>query len=568
MKKIIIVLMLLPMLFSACTAFVSEDDSVEFRRAIDELDALIGRRREFIARREAYIDSLKQGLREEALSPQMRYELTEELIDCYISYQSDSTIVYLKRNQELAQQLGDDHLMARARSSMAFCYSLNGRFLEAEMMLDKIKDTLDLDRRTLRGYYIAQHRKNRELCSQIKSGAQYELFRGRERYYAEQTAAICDDSVMCYYYQYMNADSRGDRIGAMHFCDRILQLSSPDSHDYAKAANHKSVMEGLLGHEDQKNSWLVRSAMADLQAAVRDYGSLGAISEVLLAKGDVERAMHYIRLAINDTHFFNSPIRAWRDMIVLPQIEQAYNQRNDRLRSMYVVLMVVVMLFGVSAVAGGVFVLRQNRRLNVVQQTLRESNAKLNELMCNLRQTNDCLSRQNIHIVDANRIKEVYIGGFLKTISEYINKLADTHRYVCKMLRNDKGAELLRECTRMNVRNDELKEFYTLFDTTFLELYPSFVDEFNELLNDRPHTASRREGSLTTELRIYALIRLGITDTTTIAGLLQCSVNTVYNYRSRMRLLARDSSRDLEQQVLIIGIDSASLEPNNSHKAS
>lgn len=119
---------------------------------------------------------------------------------------------------------------------------------------------------------------------------------------------------------------------------------------------------------------------------------------------------------------------------------------------MYIVLIVVILLFFVSAVAAGLYVLSRNRKLCAVQQTLRESNDKLNGLARILRETNDRLSAQNLRIADANRIKEVYIGGFLQTISEYINKLSGTYQYVNKMLRDDRIAELRRECARSNIR--------------------------------------------------------------------------------------------------------------------
>ena len=129
------------------------------------------------------------------------------------------------------------------------------------------------------------------------------------------------------------------------------------------------------------------------------------------------------------------------------------------------------------------------------------------------------------------------------------------------MLRDDRIAELRRECARSNVRNDELKEFYALFDKTFLGLFPSFIDEMNGLLADEARTEGRHDGELTTVLRIYALIRLGITDTATIAALLHCSVNTVYSYRSRMRLRSLVPERDFEQRVQSIGLgdDAAEL---------
>lgn len=254
-------------------------------------------------------------------------------------------------------------------------------------------------------------------------------------------------------------------------------------------------------------------------------------------------------------------IRAKSVMAILPQIEQAYSERNARLRAMYVALILLAFLFALSAIGGVLFVLRQNRRLNAVQQTLRESNGKLAELAASLRETNADLSRQNIRIADANRIKEVYIGGFLKTISEYIYKLADTYRHVGRMLRDGRSDELRREYAGTDVRSDELKEFYHNFDTTFLGLFPSFIGEFNRLLADDARIGVRRPGSLTTELRIFALVRLGITDTATIAALLHCSVNTVYSYRSRMRLRSLVPERDFEQRVQSIGLgdDAAEL---------
>lgn len=535
--------------------FASDKPMRELRPLLESLDKLIDRRTEIFARYEHRIDSLKGVLRRPRLSPETRYDLTEELANLYFSYQSDSTIVYLRRGLDIARELDDNNLKVRAKSNMALCYSLNGRFFEAEQELAGIVDTLTMDRKARVIYYVAQHRKNRELQYQSEAGSsERELLRGAESYYAARVVETSEDPAKRLYYSYLSVMNDHDWKRAEVFCDSLLSLCPPDSHTYAKAANHKASIEGGMGHADQRICWLVRSAMVDIQASIRDYGSLVSVAEELLALGDVDRAMRYIRIAINDTRFYNSPIRSWRDMAILPQIDKAYSERNARLHTMYIVLILITALFAVTAVCFVLYVMCQNRRLNAVQQTLRESNDKLNLLADSLRQTNRRLLLQNIRIADANRIKEVYIGGFLKMISEYINKLADTYRYVNKMLRNDRIDELKREYAGSNVRNDELKEFYALFDSTFLHLYPSFIDEFNRLLTDEARITVRREASLTTELRIFALIRLGITGTTTIAALLHCSVNTVYSYRSRLRLHSRAPECDLEQQVAMIGI--------------
>ena len=452
-------------------------------------------------------------------------------------------------------------LTIRAKSVMAMCYSMNGRFLEADRVLAGATDTLHMSRATQAAYYAAQHRQNRECRSQSEPGAERDRFRACEEYYARRALETTGDISKRFYFAYLVAVDEGDYDRAAAACDSALACAPPASHDYARAAFYRSETERFRGDEAARFEWLVHAAMADVQGAVRDYGALGGVAEELLRRGDAARAMRCIRVAINDTQAYNSPIRSWRDMAILPQIEQAYSERNARLRAMYVALILLAFLFALSAIGGVLFVLRQNRRLNAVQQTLRESNGKLAELAASLRETNADLSRQNIRIADANRIKEVYIGGFLKTISEYIYKLADTYRHVGRMLRDGRSDELRREYAGTDVRSDELKEFYHNFDTTFLGLFPSFIGEFNRLLADDARIGVRRPGSLTTELRIFALVRLGITDTATIAALLHCSVNTVYSYRSRMRLRSLVPERDFEQRVQSIGLwdDAAEL---------
>ncbi|WP_288238481.1 DUF6377 domain-containing protein [uncultured Alistipes sp.] len=543
-------------LFSALwTAPVSGNEKAELQALFRQLDHVIARSGEFTARREARIDSLKRELSRDGLSLRTRFDLTEQLAENYGSYQSDFTLLYLRRSLALAEEIGDNDLIMRTRSAIALCYSLSGRFYEAEEILGGIRDTVHVSRRTLLAYYVAQHRKNRELCYLTEPGDRRDVYRRREHYYAVNAAKVSDDVYTGLYYGYMDAILREDWSEASILCDSLLASVPSDSHAYAKAANHKALLEGKAGHADRELAWFVRSALADIQSAVRDHGSLCAVSEELFNRGDVDRAMNYIRVAISDTRFFNSPSRSWRDMAILPQIEAAYSERNARLHTMYIVLIVVVLLFFISAAAAVFYVLSQNRRLYAVQQTLRMSNDKLNELARSLRETNGRLSSQNIRIADANRIKEVYIGGFLQTISEYINKLSATYQYVNKMLRDDRIAELRREYARSNVRNDELKEFYTLFDETFLGLFPSFIDEMNGLLTEEARTEGRHDGELTTVLRIYALIRLGITDTATIAALLHCSIRTVYNYRSVTQRHARPGIGDFEQRVQLIGLN-------------
>ena len=178
-------------LLSALSAFpVFGNDEAGLQELFRRLDRAIAHSGEYAARREARIDSLKNELGREELPLRTCFDLTEQLADIYSSYQSDSSLLYFRRGLELAERIGDNDLTMRARSSIALCYSLGGRFYEAEEILNAISDTVSVSRRALQSYYVAQHRKNRELCYLTEPGARRDVFRLREHYYARRAAEI------------------------------------------------------------------------------------------------------------------------------------------------------------------------------------------------------------------------------------------------------------------------------------------------------------------------------------------------------------------------------------------
>ena len=527
------ILLLAAALFSALSAApASPGEKTDLQELFRSLDRVIARSGEYTARRESRIDSLKRALARDGLSLRERFDLTERLAENYNSYQSDFALLYLRRSLALAEETGDNDLIMRARSGIALCYSLGGRFYEAEEILSGIRDTVHVSRRTLQSYYVARHRMNRELYALTEPGERRDLFRRREHYYAVSAAEISEDTFTSLYYGYMDAIVRKDWSEASTLCDSLLVSVPSDSHSYAKAANHKAQLEGKAGRPDEELAWFICSAMADIQSAVRDHGSLCAVSEELFNRGDVDRAMDYIRVAIRDTRFFNSPSRSWRDMAILPQIEAAYSERNARLHTMYIVLIVVILLFFVSAVAAGLYVLSRNRKLCAVQQTLRESNRQTRRPRPDPARD----ERPPERAEPPDRRCQPDQGGLYRGLSpDDFGIYQQTLGYVSVCQQDAARRPDRRTPPRIRPQQRPQRRaegVLCAFDKTFLGLFPSFIDEMNGLLADEARTEGRHDGELTTVLRIYALIRLGITDTATIAALLHCSIRTVYNYRS------------------------------------
>ena len=177
----------------------SPGEKTDLQELFRSLDRVIARSGEYTARRESRIDSLKRALARDGLSLRERFDLTERLAENYNSYQSDFALLYLRRTLALAEKTGDNDLIMRARSGIALCYSLGGRFYEVEEILSGIRDTVHVSRRALQSYYVARHRMNRELYALTEPGERRDLFRRREHYYAVSAAEISEDTFTSLY---------------------------------------------------------------------------------------------------------------------------------------------------------------------------------------------------------------------------------------------------------------------------------------------------------------------------------------------------------------------------------
>ena len=186
-------------------------------------------------------------------------------------------------------------------------------------------------------------------------------------------------------------------------------------------------------------------------------------------------------------------------------------------------------------------------------QKIREMNERITTTNAALKSLNEQLELVNSDLSEANAVKEEYIALFLSMCSDYIEKLKAMQRNVRRKLYQGKGAELEKEFSSSNLMDEELNNFYEMFDNAFLSLYPNFVDEFNSLLKPDTYIKPKKGEKLNTELCIFALIRLGITDSSRIASLLRYSVNTIYNYRARTKNNALCDRDTFEQRIMTIG---------------
>ena len=523
---------------------------------IAHVDERLKQRDKYIARKEERLRTLKQLLSRSDMNDRRRYDINAELAAEYRPYQFDSAILYLNRNIEIARRLADRDLQTESHLTLAYLYCTCGLYLESHNALTHEVDSTRFDRSQLESYYLAQRKLNDELSLYSLDDETRRAASRRRDYYEQRLLETMEKgSIARMEFETTKAIKEQDYNRAEKIALMRLERYKSSEHDYAKAAYLLSLIAELQGNTTKMMIWQARSACTDLELAVRDNISLNKLAHNLLTfYGDVERSMRYMRVVVDDTNFFNSRLRPWQDAQALADIEQAYNRHKSRLERLNrtvtgMVIAIVIILSGVV-----VYITRQRNRLIAARAALQQSNSDLHVSNSRLEQTNSQLKEVNKKLVDSDRVKEEYIGTFLMICSEHIDQINEIRRHVKRQLRDGKVEELRREYNSTEGQQAALAEFYNLFDTTFLNLYPTFVEEFNALLEEDARIVPRKGELLTTELRIYALIRLGISDSTKISTFLRYSMSTIYNYRSKIRNRALCDRNEFEDRVRNIAI--------------
>ncbi len=294
------------------------------------------------------------------------------------------------------------------------------------------------------------------------------------------------------------------------------------------------------GNRINQKKFLILSAISDIKSSIKDNASMANLAAIYFEEGDVERAHDYINYSFEDAKFYNSKLRFLDISNVLPVISKSYETINliqsNKLKKQLIFISVLSLISMVALF----FIFKQYRKIKLGREHLKTANLQLKDLNEKLSFTNNDLKRLYEELSAVDSIKEHYIGTFLNLYSEYIDKLDVYRKTVRKYIVTNKTNDLLELTKSKKIVEDELKIFYDNFDKSFLHIYPNFIKNFNELLKKEGKIIVKEEDTLTVELRIFALIRLGISNSAKIAKILRYSVNTIYNYRVKIKNSAID----------------------------
>jgi len=301
-----------------------------------------------------------------------------------------------------------------------------------------------------------------------------------------------------------------------------------------------------MGIIEQCHLYYAISAISDKEHCNRDNASLQSLALQYMQQGKIKEANQFIHSAMDDALFCNVRYRLSETSTYLPIINAIYQeQEKNHMKRLYIMLIVISLLLMILIISL-FFFYRQNHILSRMSRALSQANQKLNDLNHQLTATNNSLK-------EANLVKEEYITHFFDICSAYVDKLEAYRRNLNKHAKNNRMEEIIK-ILDYNIVKQELKELYTKFDTIFLKLYPSFVEDFNALRPEKERIILKDGELLNTELRIFALIRLGINDSVKIASFLRYSLSAIYNYRVKARKFCNADKKTFEELLMKMGI--------------
>lgn len=537
MKKLALLLLLL-------SCFSPEapgaNDTASLLRGLSDA---IGQRDRYTARKMALIDELhrsKQAMKD----PEAVYRINSQIIDHYESFVCDSAEYYILENLRIARGLGSEAYLSECNLRLAFVYSLSGLFLQADEIFRSI-DYGRLDTSLKCRYFWNKIRYYENL---IKYSNDARLCGGYEN-----EIGACRDSLMTLLVpggkEYLTEKAfhslaNGQPEEAVGIFKAIFEEQQPDTHQYAMAAMCLAKAYAGTGDRALQERYLTLAATTDIMQAVKENEALLALATLVYDRGDIDRAYSYISFALNDANFYNSRFKNTVIARLYPIIESSYLYKLDKQRRNLRFYATMTSLLVIALLIALFFYFRQTKIVNRARMRLRKMTRELISL--------------NKNLDEANLVKERYLGYFMNQCAIYVNRL-DKYRRDINLKVKNRQFDRLNELLLAPGREEE--ELCRNFDQAFLNLYPNFVEQFNELLQAQSRYVLE-DGRLNTELRIFALIRLGVQDVNQIANFLHCSAQTVYNYKSKIKKAAVGGGENFEDTVRRLGSLSLDTSPS------
>lgn len=518
--------------------------------AQESTDSLLNKLNAALADKDIYVKQKKSRI--ENLTIQVhktvdlnkKYILYEKLFDEYKAFSYDSAYSYAKKLQLTATQLNDPAKQAHSKMELGFTLLSSGMFKETIETLNQIDVKLFADSDKIE-YYFLKARSYFDLSDFDRNNDYSAIYNPK--------GIQCIDSALnlskagSYYYLTLNGLKylrTGDNSSGAKDYNRLLNLPNLTPHQFAVNACSLSYIYEIQGKNSESIALLIKAAIADIESATKETVALYKLASYLYKKGDLKNAYTYINQAMDEAIFYGARHRQVTISSILPIIESQRISIVEQQRKSLIIYSSIITLLVIFVVVFAVIIFRQLKKLRIADDIIKVANKSLQE-------NNIALEELNRNLSVANKIKNEYIGYYFNINSIYIEKLESFQKSLDKKLSSKRYEDAQTAVKNLNLENERLQLFHT-FDKVFLRLFPDFIHKFNLLFNDNEVIVIPNGQLLSTEHRIFALIRMGIHDNERIAKLLGYSVNTIYSYKNRIKNRSFIANDEFEDHIMAI----------------
>ena len=503
-----------------------------------ELDKYIARSSYYMNLKETKIHKIKNELHATSNVSYEQLHHYANLFEEYKSYKYDSAYVYAIKTLEIAHKLNNPEKIVEAKVRLVFCFLSSGLFKEAfdivkDNDIEQLSPSVKLD------YYKIMARLYYDMADYngVEPFKTEYIEKGNK--YIEQSIGLIPVHTVEYWSALgLMKMKRKDYNGSMDAFKEVLKGSN-DSHEDAIAASSLAYINSLTNQHEDAVINLVKAAIADIKSATKETVALRNLATQLYqSHGDINQANKYIKLALDDANFYNARHRKIEISSILPIIEKERFDSIERQRNLLIWLVLSVTILFVLFLGATLIIRKQLKKLKIARLTIQKQNEKV--------------LFTNSELNEANKIKDKYIGHFFYVNYQYIDKLEHMYRMINRKValrQYDEFAKMFKEADILLEREN----MYISFDQTFLKLFPDFTNEYKLLFpyEEIAHLEIQN-GILTVEMRIFALIRLGIIESEKISKFLNYSIHTINTYKTKVKNKSIIQNELFEQKIMEI----------------
>lgn len=519
------------------------------------LDEVLAKRNQYTNEKLHHIQLLKSFL-STTRDPKMRLQIYQQLYDQYYVLNYDSAAACVNNSYRLAEKIGDNNYSQLARLEKAELYSIAGLYSEAEDLLDSIGDGGVEPALQLRNY-IVRYR----LYSYWANYCSNELFSPKysdmASAYLRKAMPLMDKHAPEYYYykgEYEAYVEKDNHKARLYYLKAIRRLPKASRY-YAMTAFALAL--NYLGTQDtlRYEKYLVEASCSDIICSTKENLALQNLATYLFKyhKDQINNAVRYINISMDDAKSYNARLRILEISQRLPIIVSSYESILKQRNSVLTLINVAVALLAILLMSAIYYIFKQNKKLALQRRQLADNYQKLSVL-------NSQLGTDNTELLNTNLKRDRLVKLYIDLCAKFINRLNNYTKLVKRKIIANQVKELLSTVSSSRLSEEDATTFRTNFDKCFLALYPTFKTELNGLLTDDGQLEDPGEDKLSNEQRIYALIRLGVKESSEIASVLFFSPQTIYNYRSSVKKKAKDKE-DFDTEVGKICVSSSGVLP-------